>query len=72
MYPLKLHLNWFKDSAGYRFNDYGKYGTRMIGNGGKLVPFSPFEENDRAVSDFALKVTSFSPRCCILLSSMGC
>ncbi|CAN7311591.1 hypothetical protein LJR220_001643 [Bradyrhizobium sp. LjRoot220] len=56
MYPLKLHLNWFKDSAGYRFNDYGKYGTRIIGNGGKLLPSSPLE-NDCALSAFA-SVTS--------------
>jgi hypothetical protein len=57
MYPLKLHLNWFKDSAGYRFIDYGKYGTHIIGNGGKLVPFSPFDGNDSVFSDFA-SVTS--------------
>jgi hypothetical protein len=53
MYPLKLHLNWFKDSAGYRSIDYGKYGTYIIGNGGKLVPFSPFDENDDLFSAFA-------------------
>jgi hypothetical protein len=52
MYPLKLHLNWFKDSAGYRFNEYGKYGTYLIGNGGKLVPSFPLE-NDKALSAFA-------------------
>ena len=57
MYPLKLHLNWFKDSAGYRSIDYGKHGTRIIGNGGKLVPFSPFDGNDSGFSDFA-SVTS--------------
>jgi hypothetical protein len=57
MYPLKLHLNWFKDSAGYRLIDYGKNGTRLIGNGGKLVPSLPFEEHDGALSAFA-SVTS--------------
>jgi hypothetical protein len=57
MYPLKLHLNWFKDSAGYRLVDYDKYGTYVIGNGGKLIPFSPFDGNDALFSAFA-SVTS--------------
>ncbi|MDP1671270.1 MAG: hypothetical protein Q8L63_04195 [Alphaproteobacteria bacterium] len=57
MSPLKLHLNWFKDSAGYRLTDHGKYGARIIGNGGKLIPFSPFDENDAVFSAFA-SVTS--------------
>jgi hypothetical protein len=57
MYPLKLHLNWFKDSAGYRFAEYGKHVTCIIGNGGKLIPFSPFEGSEAVFSAFA-SVTS--------------
>jgi hypothetical protein len=53
MHSLKFHLNWFQDSAGYRLVDHGKYGTYIIGNGGKLVPFSPFDENDDLFSAFA-------------------
>jgi hypothetical protein len=58
MYPLKLHLNWFKDSAGYRFNDFGKRGIYVAGNGGKLVPSLPLD-NGNAFSDFA-SVTSLA------------
>ena len=57
MYFHKINLKWFRDSAGYDLTDYGKYGSRIIGKGGKLIPFSPFESNDAAFSAFA-SVTS--------------
>jgi hypothetical protein len=60
MYPFKVHLNWFKDSAGYRLeDDLGSYGAHIVGNGGQLVPFSPFDGNDTVFADFA-SVTSSS------------
>ena len=60
MSPFKVHLNWFKDLAGYRLeDDLGSYGAHIVGNGGQLVPFSPFDGNDTVFADFA-SVTSSS------------
>lgn len=53
MTALGLNLNWFKDSKGYRIVDYGKYGARVVGNGGKLIPFRPLDGNDLVFSAFA-------------------
>lgn len=58
MSEIKISLSWFKDSKGYRINDYGKYGTTIIGNGGRLVPTRPLE-NDSVFLAFE-KVTSQS------------
>ncbi|MBR0693285.1 hypothetical protein [Bradyrhizobium lablabi] len=53
MTALSLNLSWFKDSKGYRIADYGKRGARVVGNGGKLIPFRPLDGNDMVYAAFA-------------------
>jgi hypothetical protein len=50
---LEINLDWQKDSAGYRINDYGKYGITVIGKGGTLVPTRPLHKNDMVFVAFA-------------------
>jgi hypothetical protein len=52
MSALEIGLDWQKDSKGYRINDYGKYGTTIVGNGGRLVPIRPLQ-NDMVFMAFA-------------------
>jgi hypothetical protein len=52
MNALKIGLDWSKDSKGYRLIDYGRYGITVVGNGGKLVPTRPLE-NDMVFVAFA-------------------
>jgi hypothetical protein len=52
MNALKIGLDWYKDSKGYRLIDYGRYGITVVGNGGKLVPTRPLE-NDMVFMAFA-------------------
>ncbi|MDB5617824.1 hypothetical protein [Tardiphaga sp.] len=51
MNALEVSLDWFKDTKGYRIDDYGKYGIWIIGNGGKLAPNRPLD-NDAAFLAF--------------------
>jgi hypothetical protein len=51
MSALPIRLKWYKDSKGYRTIDYGKYGTTIIGNGGKLIQIQPMQ-NDAAFLAF--------------------
>jgi hypothetical protein len=52
MSALKIGLDWYKDSKGYRLIDYGRYGTTIAGNGGELVPTQPLA-NDMIFMAFA-------------------
>ena len=56
MNTLEVQLDWYKDSKGYRVNDYGKYGKTIVGNGGRLVPIRPLQ-NDMVFMAFE-KVSS--------------
>jgi hypothetical protein len=53
MSALDIKLDWYRDSAGYCLNDYGKYGATVVGKGGKLVPTRPLEKNDVVFKTFA-------------------
>jgi hypothetical protein len=53
MTALPINLDWYKDGKGYRLVDYGKYAMRIAGNGGRLVPFRPFDKNDLVFFAFA-------------------
>jgi hypothetical protein len=50
---LEISLAWQKDSAGYRINDYGKYGSTVVGKGGALVATRPLHKNDMVFLAFS-------------------
>lgn len=52
MSALTIDLDWYKDSGGYRVVDHGAYGKSIIGEGGKLVPICPLQ-NDMVFIAFA-------------------
>jgi hypothetical protein len=50
---LDIKLDWYRDSKGYRLVDRGKYGIRIVGEGGRLIPSRPVAGNNMVFMAFS-------------------
>jgi hypothetical protein len=53
MPTLPIHLQWYKDAAGYRLADDDSYGSVIVNCGGEMIPTQPLEKQDRLFKVFS-------------------